>query len=48
MFAIVVNQRVCHQRLEEAWAVDRIETEMRQDRQVTPLTAWLVECGHLP
>jgi hypothetical protein len=48
MFAIAVDQRASHRRLEEAWAVDRIKEEMQQDRRVTTLTAWSVERGHLP
>jgi hypothetical protein len=32
-------------RLEEAWAVHRIEEEMQCDRRVTTLTAWSVERG---
>jgi hypothetical protein len=48
MFALAVDQRACRQRLEEAWAVDRIEEEMRRDRRVTALTAWSVERGCLP
>jgi hypothetical protein len=46
LFAMAVDQRACCARLEEAWAVARIEEEMRQDRQVTALTAWSVERGH--
>jgi hypothetical protein len=48
LFAMAVDQRVCRARLEEAWAVVRIEEEMRRDRRVTTLTAWLVERGRLP
>jgi hypothetical protein len=48
LFAMAVDQRACCTRLEEAWAVDRIEEEMRRDRQVTALTAWSVERGCLP
>jgi hypothetical protein len=48
MFAIAVDQRACCKQLEDAWAVDRIEDKMGQDRQVTALTAWSVEHGHLP
>jgi hypothetical protein len=32
LFAMAVDQQACHTRLEEAWAVNRIEEEMRQDR----------------
>jgi hypothetical protein len=48
LFAMVVDQRACQARLEEAWAVTWIEEEMRRDRRVTTLTAWSVERGHLP
>jgi hypothetical protein len=48
LFAMAVDQRACCTRLEEAWAVHRIEEEMRRDRRVTALTAWSVERGHLP
>jgi hypothetical protein len=48
LFAMAVDQWACHTRLEEAWAVHRIEEEMRWDRRVTALTAWSVECGRLP
>jgi hypothetical protein len=45
LFAVAVDQRASHNRLEEAWAAQRIEEEMQRDRQVTALTAWLVEHG---
>jgi hypothetical protein len=48
LFAMAVDQRACRTRLEEAWAVHRIEEEMRRDRRVTALTAWSVERGCLP
>jgi hypothetical protein len=48
LFAMAVDQRACHMCLEEAWAVHRIEEEMRRDRRVTALTAWSVERGRLP
>jgi hypothetical protein len=48
LFAMAVDQRACRTRLEEAWAVHRIEEEMRRDRRVTALTAWSVERGRLP
>jgi hypothetical protein len=48
LFAMAVDQRACRARLEEAWAVHRIEEEMRRDRRVTALTAWSVERGRLP
>ena len=48
LFVMAVDQRVCRARLEEAWAVYRIEEEMRRDRRVTTLTAWSVERGRLP
>jgi hypothetical protein len=32
LFAMAVDQQVCRARLEEAWAVTRIEEEMRWDR----------------
>jgi hypothetical protein len=48
LFAMAVDQRACRTRLEEAWAVHRIEEEMRRDRRVTALTAWSVEHGRLP
>jgi hypothetical protein len=48
LFAMAVDQRACRARLEEAWAVHRIEEEMQRDRRVTALTAWSVECGRLP
>jgi hypothetical protein len=48
LFAMAVDQRACCTQLEEAWAIHRIEEEMRQDRRVTALTAWSVECGCLP
>jgi hypothetical protein len=48
LFAMAVDQQACCIQLEEAWAVHQIEEEMRRDRRVTALTAWLVERGHLP
>jgi septal ring factor EnvC (AmiA/AmiB activator) len=48
LFAMAVDQQACQARLEEAWAVTRIEEEMRRDRRVTALTAWSVEHGCLP
>jgi hypothetical protein len=48
LFVMAVDQRACRTRLEEAWAVHRIEEEMRRDRRVTALTAWSVERGRLP
>jgi hypothetical protein len=48
LFVMAVDQRACRARLEEAWAVHRIEEEMRRDRRVTALTAWSVERGRLP
>jgi hypothetical protein len=48
LFVMAVDQRACRARLEEAWAVHRIEEEMQRDRRVTALTVWSVERGRLP
>jgi hypothetical protein len=45
LFALSVDQRACHKRLEEARVISRIQEEMRRDRQVYPLTPWSVERG---
>jgi hypothetical protein len=46
LFALSVDQRACHKRLEEARVVSRLQEEMRRDRRVYPLTPWAVEHGH--
>jgi hypothetical protein len=45
LFALSVDQRVCHKRLEEARVISRLQEEMRRDRQVYPLTLWSVKRG---
>jgi hypothetical protein len=45
LFTVAVDQQASQNWLEEAWAAHHIEEEMQQDRRVTVLTAWSVECG---
>jgi hypothetical protein len=45
LFALSVDQRACRGWLEEAWVISRLQDEMHRDRQVYPLTPWLVERG---
>jgi hypothetical protein len=45
LFALSVDQRACQRRLEEARVISRLQEEMHRDRQVYPLTPWLVERG---
>jgi hypothetical protein len=44
LFALSIDQRACHSRLEDARVISRLQ-EMRRDRQVYPLTPWSVERG---
>jgi hypothetical protein len=45
LFALSVDQRACHKRLEEARVISRLQEEMRRDRRVYPLMPWSVERG---
>jgi hypothetical protein len=45
LFALSVDQRACHRRLEEARVISRLQEEMRRDRRVYPLTPWSVKRG---
>jgi hypothetical protein len=45
LFALSVDQRACHKRLEDARVISRLQEEMRRDQRVYPLMPWSVERG---
>jgi hypothetical protein len=45
LFALSIDQRACHRRLEGARVISRLQEEMCRDRQVYPLTPWSVKHG---
>jgi hypothetical protein len=45
LFALSVDQRACHKRLEDARVISRLQEEMCRDWQVYPLTPWSVRRG---